>query len=289
MRAKTASPFSAPYINWLGPWLSRWTGRDTDLFFVFVKYFHILMDEFLLRDTATSELVYVPGLVPVHAQVLAVLESTLNKQSAPQVPDSMHAPTSATFDDFIDAPDAAATALPLGAANKFRAMSDNRLVMLLRDVLRDSGIRPSAKHMLAESFCRLLKVAARKVSLFNHGACFALCDLVEELALIVPPYSKSVDLPDLLDGEFWLEVCRQMLMSNNSLTEVRAFGFVFAIWDFMNDNDRRKENLCLELLLSNEMFYQFFTHWSPMVRAYFQRLLCWRLARHDGKASELDM
>lgn len=289
LRTKVLGPMSASHIDWFGPWISRWTGRDTDLFFVFLKHFHTLIAEFLPPNARASNFVYIPGLVPVHAQILAVIENTVNKQCVPQPQDSMQGPASVTFDDLMDGPDAAATALPLGAANKFRAMSDNRLVMMLRNFLRDSAVQPFTKRILAESFCGILKLAAKRTSLFNHNGCFTLCDFVEELASIVPPYCRSSDLPDFLDWQFWLEVCRQMMLSNNSLTEVRAFAFIFATWDTINSVDRRKEHLCLDMLLDERLFYQYFSHWSPMVRTYFHRLLCWRIARYDGDATELDM
>jgi hypothetical protein len=51
----------------------------------------------------------------------------------------------------------------------------------------------------------------------------------------------------------------------------------------------RKEALCLEWLLSEEVFVRFFTHWCPMVRAYYMRLLCWRICRDAGSPNELDV
>ncbi|KAL1953169.1 hypothetical protein VTO42DRAFT_3429 [Malbranchea cinnamomea] len=288
LRRKILGPLAASHIDWSGPWVSRWTGRDTDLFFVFVKHFHILVTEFLPEDAKRSDLVYVPGLVPVNAQILAVLETTVNKQSVPQPLDAMHAPTSVTFDDLIDGADAPATTLPLDATNKFRPMSENRLILMLRDFLRDSTIPLLTKQLFLESFCGILKVAARKISIFNHSGCSALCDFVEELSSTVSPFCQSTGQKDLLDWEFWLEVCENMLRSNHTFTEVRAFAFIFATWNAMNALDRRKEYLCLEMLLQEKFFYEYFNHWSPMVRAYFHRLLCWRLARYDGDASELD-
>ena len=289
LRAKVLGPMSASHINWFGPWTPRCAGRDTDLFYVFVKHFHILITEFLPHDTQPSSFVYVPGLVPVHAQILTVIENTVNKQCIPQPQDTLQGPTSATFDDMMEGPDAPATALPLGGANKFRAMSENRLVMMLKDFLRDTTVQAPTKQILAESFCGILKLAARRTSLFNHNGCFTLCDFVEELASIVPSYCSSSGLPDLLDWQFWLEVCSQMTLSNNSLTEIRAFTFIFTMWDAINSVDERKEHLCLEMLLDERSFYRYFSHWSPMVRAYFHRLLCWRIARFDGEATELDM
>src|SRR5699024_11330255 len=64
----------AANIAWNGPWISRWSGRDTDLFFVFTKHFHILLAEFLPPDLERVKRICAPGLLSVHAQLLVVLE-----------------------------------------------------------------------------------------------------------------------------------------------------------------------------------------------------------------------
>ncbi|KAK2809836.1 hypothetical protein FQN50_003476 [Emmonsiellopsis sp. PD_5] len=289
LRQKTNPPLSSSHINWSGPWISRWSGRDTDLFFVFVKHFHILVAGFLSPGCERSKYVYVPGLISVHAQILTVLEHTLNKKSTPQSMENFQGPTSTTFDDFIDGADASASAMPIGAANSLRVMSENRLILLLKDVLADRSIQPSFKQAFVENFCAILKVATRKISLFDHNACFVLFDFVEELVSVIPPYCVETNQPDLLDWRFWLDVCKQMMESNNSLTEVRVFAFIYTVWDEINRVDEGKEALCLGILLHESFFYRYFNHWSPMVRSYFQRLLCWRLARYEGNPSSLDI
>ncbi|EAS32601.3 uncharacterized protein CIMG_11159 [Coccidioides immitis RS] len=288
LRRNVSIPLAASNINWFGPWVSRWCGRDTDLFFVFVKHFHILAAEFLPAGTDLSRRVYVPGLVLVHAQMLAVLESTLSKQSNPQMPENAHGATSTTFEDFIDGAEATATGFPLGATNSLRIMSENRLILILKNILLDNSVPADTKQFFLEAFCSILKLAARKTSLFDHGPCFVLCDFVEELVPIIPPYCQSTGQPDILDWDFWLEVCKQMMKSKHIVTEVRAFAFIFAAWEAINRDERRKEQLCSGLLLQHQVFHHYFSHWSPMVRAYFHRLLCWRLARLSDQPSSLD-
>ncbi|EEP82531.1 predicted protein [Uncinocarpus reesii 1704] len=288
MRRNASVPLAASNINWFGPWVSRWCGRDTDLFFVFVKHFHILVAEFLPAGTDFTKRIYVPGLVPVHAQMLVVLESTLSKQSNPQIPDNINGPATTTFEDFIDGAEATATGFPLGATNSLRIMSENRLILILKHILLDNSVPSDTKQFFLETFCGILKLAARKTSLFDHGPCFVLCDFVEELLPIIPPYCKSTGQADILDWDFWLEVCKQMMKSRNVVTEVRAFAFIFAAWDAINGVELRKELLCLGMLLQEKLFYHYFSHWSPMIRSYFHRLICWRLARLNENPSALD-
>ncbi|CAG8032989.1 unnamed protein product [Penicillium olsonii] len=289
LRQKPDTPLNISHINWNRPWITRWAGRDTDLFFVFVKYVHILYSEYIPSETDKAKRIFSPGLLLVHAQLLLVLEDTLYKQSTPQATENPHSTAAITFDDFIESPDASASSQQLrSGSNSHRSMAENRLVILLRDLLSESSIEPNrARLLFAESFCCIIKAAARKTSLFDHNACFLLCDFLEEVIPIITRYAQSIET-ELFDWEFWQEVCRQMMQSHNSLTEVRVFSFLFCVWGTWVATEERKASLCLDFLLHEPTFYHYFNHWSPMVRAYFHRLVCWRVGRFQTDPSSLD-
>ncbi|KAK2767811.1 hypothetical protein FQN54_003970 [Arachnomyces sp. PD_36] len=290
LRLPINPPIGAANIPWNGPWVSRWSGRDTELFFVFTKHFHILLAEFLPSGLDKSKRICAPGLLSVHAQLLVVLENTLYKQSTPQPAENSHGATSTTFDDFVDEADTSAAVLPLGAANALRSMSENRLIILLRDLLSENSDESSSvRQLYAESFCGLLKTAARKTSVFDHNTCFVLCDFLEEVVEIISHYCLVTQQQDLLDWKFWLSVSKEMTQSHNSLTTVRVFSFLFNSWSIITDTEERREGFCFGLLLHEDFFFSFFNHWSPMVRSYFHRLLCWRVARYDGEPSPLNL
>ena len=282
---KMPLPLGAAYIRWYGPWISRWSGRDSDLFFVFTKHFHLLVAEIEPGSFEKRRRACVPGLVPVHAQILTVLETKLYRQSGQQQGD-MYA--SSALDD-LDSTDAAAT-LPLRTANAARSMAENRLIMLLRDLLAESDPdHQGLRELYAESFGDIVKAATRKISLYNHDACFVLCDFMEEALAIMSRYHRGLSETDILDWAFWLQVCRQMMDSYNTLTEVRLLAFVYSTWNILITNEDRRRELCLDWLLQPSFFERHFNHWCPMVRAYYLRLLCWRIARYDGDATELDI
>ncbi|KAJ6074699.1 uncharacterized protein N7446_002476 [Penicillium canescens] len=288
LRQKPEAPLNTTGITWNRPWVSRWAGRDTDLFFVFVKYIHILYAEYLPPETEKGKRILAPGLLLVHAQLLFVLEDTIYKQSAQQAPDP-HSAAAITFDDFIESPDASASTHHLrSGSNSHRSMAENRLIILLRDFLSEQSAEPNrARLFFAESFCGIIKATAQKMSLFDHNACFLLCDFLEEIIPIITRYAQSIET-DLFDWSFWLEVCRQMMQSHNSLTEVRVFSFLYCVWGTWTATEERKASLCLDFLLHEPIFYHYFNHWSPMVRAYFHRLLCWRVGRFNTDPSSLD-
>jgi hypothetical protein len=223
--------------------------------------------------------------VLVHAQILTALDSTIHRQPA-----SEQMPLPITFDDVLTGADANASALPLPSSNVARLMAENRLIMLLRDFISE---RPSdfelARMTFAEAFGKMMQATARKTSLFDHNACFVLCDFMEEaLAIFLRFHHAHSSTSDYIDWHFWLDVCKKMLESQNSMSEIRLLAFIFSTWNVITNDERRKEVLCLEWLLSEDTFDKFFNHWCPMVRAYYMRLLCWRLCRDDGEATDLD-
>lgn len=120
-------------------------------------------------------------------------------------------------------------------------------------------------------------------------ACFVLCDFMEEILPLMSRFQASHPGSEVLDWAFWLTVCKKMMQSHNTLTKVRLIAFVYSLWNVLIFNEQMKDEMCLDWLLGPAFFQEHFEHWCPMVRHYFQRLLCWRLARYDGVASDLDM
>ncbi|KAJ5235196.1 uncharacterized protein N7469_004364 [Penicillium citrinum] len=274
LRRKPEAPLNTTSIPWHGPWIAR----------IYIFF----MRNIAPPETEKAKRLLAPGLLLVQAQLLVVIEDTIYKQSAHQ-PESNTAAAAITFDDFIESPDASVSSHTLGAGrNGHRSMAENRLIILLRDFLSESSAEPNRARLLyAETFCGLLKLAAQKISLFDHNACFLLCDFVEEIIPIITRYAQSIER-ELFDWSFWQVVCRQMMQSHNSLTEVRVFSFIYCIWGTWTMTDERKASLCLDFLLHEPVFFQYFNHWSPMVRAYYHRLLCWRMGRFNGNPSAID-
>lgn len=285
LQRRTAPPLALSNIAWYGPWVRRWSGRESDLFFVFTKFYHILVAEHLPGEIPKESRICVPGLVPVHAQVLAVLESTLYRQSGQANANDF----ASSLVDNGDNPDARIP-LPLTSANAARSMAENRLVMLLRDVLSDHNQdHRSLQELYLSSFDNITKAATRKISLYNNDACFVLCDFMEEFLPIMSRSHRTRSDMTVLDWTFWLNVCQKMMESRNTLTQVRLITFLYTTWNIFTYDAARKRDLVLLWLLEPIFFETNFCHWCPMVRHYFHRLLCWRVLRFDGDASELDM
>lgn len=290
LRSRPHLPIATTYIPWHGPWVSRWAGKDTDLFFIFTKYYFDLACRFLPDNLSREKRMAAPGWALVHAQLLTVLDATMKRTDSQPSVDRTNGPSSITFDMLGEA-DATATMLPLPTNGMVRSMAENRLVMLLRDCLSGSTFMgEKAQAIFAESFDTLLRATAQRTSLFDHHACFTLCDFLEEAIAILMRFSQaSGSAPSILDWSFWFDVCKRMLQSQNSMTEVRVCAFIYSMWAIITSDEERKRDVCLRWLLTKETFQTQFNHWCPMVRAFFMRLLIWKVARIGGTGSDIDM
>ncbi|KAK3708628.1 hypothetical protein LTR37_011350 [Vermiconidia calcicola] len=293
LRTPPPLPVGTANIQWWGHWLDRWSGRESDLFYVFVKYYHILATDFLPPDASKQELMCAPGLLLVQAQILTNLDATIHRSAKQAQQDSAASEASPTFDDVLADPDAVASTLPVlpTTTNAVRSMAENRLIMLIRDFLSErAALHPIARQIFAESFNNLLQTVARGTSMFDHAACYTLLDFLEEaLPLLVRCEDIARSKGSLIDFDFWTMVWRKMIGSQNTMTEIRLYAFLYTVWNSVICDLGWKAQLCTDLLLDNEIFESRFNHWCPMVRAYFMRLLCWRVGRYDGESTSGDI
>ncbi|KAF1826030.1 DUF1765-domain-containing protein [Dissoconium aciculare CBS 342.82] len=288
LRTSPLLPLGTTDINWRGAWLDRWTGRESDLFYVFVKHFHILSSDFLPLSSSKRDRICSPGLLIVQAQMLRMFDASLHRiaSAAPQDLTS----NSPTFDDLLADPDAIASTIPFAPANAIRIMAENRLIMLVRDFLSERTCdHPIARDLFARSFNDLLQASARRVSIYDHGACYTLLDFLEEALVIIVRYEQARGASGtIINSNFWQNVCKRMISSENTMTEIRLYAFLYTIWPTVVVDPERRRDLCLGLLLDEHVFQSRFNHWCPMVRAYYMRLTCWRVGRYDGESANPD-
>ncbi|CAK7270135.1 hypothetical protein SEPCBS57363_003950 [Sporothrix epigloea] len=305
-------------VSWFAPsWLSRWRGADTDLLFVFCKYYHVLADEFMPASLQLPlvEKARAPGFVLLHAQLLQIFDSTIHRQAAVEAamlmagtPMTEGMPTlwmqqqmkqrqpylvSSVDDAFVP------SFIMQPSHNLFRDMDENRIIALLRDLLTSSETLAGARATFASTTMVLLKAATLRTSQYDHSGCYILCDFLHGILQVLDNYygysqarradeDAAAGLVDFVDWTFWLDVCKMMLKSNNTMSEIRVLSFVFSTWDIVAADPGRKEALCVDWLLTEEVFNKFFNNWCPMVRAYYMRVLCWRVCRDAGSSNELD-
>lgn len=277
-------PMTLTRIPWTGSWISRWKGSDSDLFFIFYKYFHVLLDEFTPSGLSLSAKAESPGFVLVQAHLLAIFDSTIHRQAALDCALGLPSPVDAGH-----GADASALTMPAVPTNLMKGMAENRLVALLNHFLGDdTGEFAGARRTFAETFATMMKAAASRTSQYNHVACYTLCELLEECLLVYDKVEAFEGSAAYTDWPFWIEVWKRMLSSPSTLSEIQVFCTLFALWDTLTRDAQRRRNICLNWLLEEEVFETFFTHWCPMVRAYYHRLLCWRICRQKHSHDAVD-
>ncbi|KAI3401734.1 hypothetical protein diail_9398 [Diaporthe ilicicola] len=301
LRLTTKLSLVAAKIPWHGPWISRWRGGDTDLFFIFCKYYYILAEDFMPMDLPLFEKARAPAYALIHAQLLSVLDTTIHHRQAAF--DNMMAPNVLDSANGADAMAAALAQLP--PSNLLRGMDENRLIVLLKDMLGDNsvgGLESGARQTFATAFMAILKAATKKTPVFKQAPVLVLVDFLQEVLQAFEAYAGYSD-PSIkgrpeeaavamghIDWSFWLDVLHKILFeSNSTMSEIRILSFLYSAWDVLAADPARKEKLCIGWLLSEEVFDKFFNNYTPMVRAYFMRLLCWRICRDQGSANEIDL
>lgn len=295
LRLTTKLSLTAAKIHWHGPWVSRWRGADSDLFFIFTKYYFILMEDFTPSDLPLVDKARAPGFALIHAQLLSVLDSTIHHRQAAF--DNIMGPQIMDPTNGMDAMAAALATLPPN--NLLRGMDENRLIILLKDMLSDDsvgGLTTTTREAFATSFMIVLKAATQKVPAFKQAPMMILIDFFSEVLLVFDAYTgytqskhKGLQSKDHVDWEFWLDVLHKILFeSHSTMSEIRILSLLYSAWDILTADPVRKEKLCVHWLLSEQVFDKFFNNYTPMVRAYFMRLLCWRICRDQGSPNELD-
>lgn len=68
-------PVMVSKIPWYGPWVARWCGRDSDLFFVFAKHYHILAEDYFPSDLSLISKARAPGTYQVLTRVSLLTSS----------------------------------------------------------------------------------------------------------------------------------------------------------------------------------------------------------------------
>ncbi|KAK6512354.1 hypothetical protein TWF481_001243 [Arthrobotrys musiformis] len=275
-------------IDWKGPWISRWTGRETDMFFVFTKHYHLLLAEYLPVGISATARLCAPGFLFIQAHLLSLLETAIHR-GPPHLSQSDNSQANVTFEDIVGAQIANGNGNVMPQApskTMYRPLMDQRIFSLLKDITIDRNFNDAMRDVFATAFANLLKSLAKNTKIIEHSACVSLCDLLEEgIPALYQFEQQSETGAKYIDWPFWIDVSRQMMKNENSMTELRLFSFIYVIWDLIAEDSERKKSICVEWILSDDMWNRFFSHWCPMVRAFYMRLLCWRVGRLSGQGS----
>jgi uncharacterized protein DUF1765 len=317
IRKPASYPLGTQDSQWRGPWIDRWSGQDSELFYVFLKHYYLILADFIPDASKTEKLVAAGGLF-VQAQILVNLDATIRRrfprpvdlsslpsQNKGQISRTIDEPNKSptiTFDDMLGDIDAAPSAALAGLnfnqggygplTNVDRNITENRLIQLLKDMLavRKNPIPRFVREGFAYMINDLLRAAAKATPQYNRLDTETLCAFLEETVDIFVTYERSHRMHTaFLDWEFWFGVWKIMSKNNFFATETRIYSLIHALWPAITQDPGRKAELCYGFLLEKDHFESRFCHWSSMVRSYFMRLICWRVARVHEDCDENDL
>lgn len=176
--------------------------------------------------------------------------------------------------------------------------------------LNDKSI-DSVSATLVKTIDSCLIAIAKETTIHNFNKNGIVLSIVNEFINHIENNCSS-ELKYLVNWEFWLS-CNYMMINycDHVQSLLRNFAFLFNTWDLIpdtlssfvtinenGDNDDDKKNTkrltqeslkwiteteCsfklnfVNFLISDEVFERLFTHWNPMVRSYYIKLLIWRI------------
>lgn len=275
-----------------GPWSRRWTAQNSDVFFAFLKHYYSIMSSLLPAELPWNAHLATPGLIILHASILRGLDFVVHQSINPRKLDN----------DFN-----VKAVSPVPAVGTRRRVDQLKIMATLREILHNDDGFVQFYEPYCRQFERILHSVALQTSLYDVESCIVLADLVEEYLsslILTYPWTENrvkIQKDRAIDWEFWIRVVQKMLSSGNCHTEIRAFSFLFNLWDNIpisslgtyssaahvesldefdfhaNDEEGLRWN-CTVWLLSPPMWKRYFCHWQPLVRSYYHRLLCWRVA-----------
>ncbi|KAK9490596.1 hypothetical protein V1508DRAFT_424448 [Lipomyces doorenjongii] len=262
-----------------GPWVHHWWGaQDSDVFASFVKHYYSIMSDYVgsvatvCECTPDEALLAAPGIFYIHAIILRLFDSLVHR-------DRVFAAAQAQT---VNEVNLSSATLGTASSASTRQLSRMRILIAIKEILESNNATCASYSSTYARFFEssIMHAAAKRTAVYDADACVALCDLSEAVLFVLAGSTRKEEL----NWSFWLDVCKRMLTSESSMIEVRTIAFLYAFWDQFACGE---EYGVVDWVLSDEMWNKFFCHWAPLVRAYYMRLVCWRVIRRSSPKWEV--
>ncbi|CCH46126.1 hypothetical protein BN7_5714 [Wickerhamomyces ciferrii] len=266
-------------------WVKKWAGFDSDIFCSFLRHYLALsvdvLDPFVLDY---NELFKIPGFTIIYGHLVEILESNImmikkfKTTQAKETNFNSNYSTSSALKNF---------------SIYLQKLPIIKVLKVIRDIIYDGDERKSS--MVVSIFERILISKAKRVQAYSSVTCEAIYTIFMELLLHLQNdqycFTRNLNL------SFWVTGLLKMLDTDNMICQTRALSMLFNIWNLIPSdffikpsnnygfdssfwNKAPKNSLIFNLsnyLLSNEVWEKFFTHWHPLVRQFYQRLLIFKI------------
>ncbi|GMG24148.1 unnamed protein product [Ambrosiozyma monospora] len=262
-----------------GLWCHRWASLDNvDLFCSFLRHYLMLSSyhmKSLPRVMAHDYVFGSPGYLYILTHIYEILDFQVNQRIRQQ----QVAIKQNSFNGVLPP-----TPLEAQWTKILRVLGDF-------SVNTRHDYEPMLKSGVMKSIEIVLKLLVFKTPLLNIAMGDQVFDLFLNYVKMQKEHLINKYEEDELDWCFWINVLMKMLDSKSINCELRTFSILYQIWDYLPSNkfldqDQAEwcqyptENLKFNLamyLVSDTCWNQYFYHYLPLVRSFYQRLLVWRL------------
>lgn len=286
-----------------GPWLRRWCSSESDIFNSFFRHYVNIVDVHLGACPDVPPEAF-PGFLVISAHIYMIFLVSVNRilanmSKTPVIgaakPVGSPEPRRAVAK--ADEP------VPLPSAFPYKHNDSNytciiKLFKTIRDISYSSV--PFANH-ITRIVDQLLANVATSTSLYDFNKSGLLLNVVYE-------FSNHVLDTTYINWEFWLG-CNYLMLTETLHVQIitRNFAFLFNVWDkiptylskaekppslphlkgWLKDLTESFKLNFSEWLTSSDVWLMFFTHWNPLVRAHYVRLIVWRIIGVNNYESSL--
>lgn len=273
---RTSTPFTIGYnrqpIEFTRAWMRRFESSTGGFFFEFLSCYHSFLALQFSFELPDNVIYFAPGYICLHAYLLELTISVIHiSDKKPlmlptgheQFPCKTLPEVNPSMEEYN--PKMPVTATTLSTLQQF--------VGHIKDAFKKIGDCRQEQMRLLAVLEQVLINVAKNTPAFNLQSCFLLCSLVEQCFGVFNDFSHRFDF------SFWISVAKRLISTSHNMSIVRSITFIYAVWPYLDI--KSKELVTLQWLLEENTFQELFLHWSPLVRAYFQRLVCWRFLKLD--------
>lgn len=289
-----------------GPWCVRWASLDSvDLFASFLRHYLTLCAE-IFHDKpilAADELhVYaLPGFLCVFTHAYEIMDYQLRQKAfrrrqQDQLPrrqpslDSVM-PTSRDA-SYSEAFPSSFTAFQRAGSQASHARTPQKLFRVLRDFIVNT--RSVGEMLIRTTVVRcsenVLKILVCRTRLLETYLVDKVLEMFVRFVRSVEAPASKAAVADFcsveIDWAFWIGTCFKLLGSRNISCELRGLSILYQCWDYIPDYQLGtyggaayqpvKSELATRLV-SDRCWASFFGHYLPLVRAFYVRLLVWKV------------
>lgn len=278
-----------------GPWVRLWNAKDSDVFNSFFRHYINLAACFLEGNSNVDPLA-LPGFTVITCYIHNIFSESIHRIAIDNTKPNAFATSSMKFSPGpTQTQERNRASSGVSAPSNYSFKPNNAdytsIIKIFKSIRDVAFYQISFASSLIKIIDGMLVNIAKLVSPFDVNKSSLLLNLVYEFSAHIFDYTS-------IDWEFWLGCVHTMLTTTHHVQIItRNFAFLFNVWtkipvlltkedlpqsvDYLKgwlteSNESLKVNF-MNWLTCNRTWLVFFTHWNPLVRAYYSRLIVWRI------------